>query len=121
MIEAEASLQSNPNDVTTFLGKINDARSQFTGLSALPVDSVPASFDGKVDLLFRERAFDLWLTAHRLGDLRRLIRQYGRAADSVFPHGPFFKGGDYGTDVNFPVPQDETNNPKFKGCLDRNA
>jgi hypothetical protein len=74
-----------------------------------------------VDNLFGERARWLWLTAHRLSDLRRLIRQYGRATESVFPTGPYFKQGlVYATDVNFPVPIDEQNNPKFQQCLDRN-
>ena len=73
-------------------------------------------------MLFRERAYWLWLTAHRLGDLRRLIRQYGFAADSVFPSGPYFKSQvpTYGSDVNFPVPVDEENNPNFTQCIDRN-
>src|SRR5437773_760711 len=43
---------------------------------------------GAVNLLFNERARWLWLTAHRLGDLRRLIRQYGRLPNTVFPTGP---------------------------------
>jgi hypothetical protein len=71
--------------------------------------------------LFRERAFWLYLTAHRLGDLRRLVRQYNRNPESVFPTGAFFKGNTYGPDVNFPVPDVEKNNPNFHGCLDRNA
>jgi hypothetical protein len=37
----------------------------------------------------------------------------------VFPAGNYFKGGLYGTDVNFPVPFDEQNNPNFQQCLDR--
>jgi tetratricopeptide (TPR) repeat protein len=120
LIEAEAALQAG--DITLFLQKLNAARGQFPGLAALPSDSVPATFDGRVNLLFRERAFALWLTAHRLGDLRRLIRQYGRNAESVFPTGTWFKDGtSYGTDVNLPVPKVEENNPKFTGCLDRNA
>ena len=61
----------------------------------------------------------------RLGDMRRLVRQYGRDASTVFPAGPFFKGGFYGGDVNFPVPQAEQNNPEFQkaggACTDRNA
>jgi hypothetical protein len=56
-----------------------------------------------------------------LGDLRRLIRQYGRDAESVFPTGAYFKGGVYGTDVNFPIPFEEKNNPSFTGCIDRKA
>jgi hypothetical protein len=61
------------------------------------------------------------VAGQRLGDLRRLIRQYGRTQDKVFPGGTFFKGGTYGADVNFPVHVDETNNPQFTGCADRNA
>jgi len=77
---------------------------------------------GAVNLLFAERARWLWLTGHRLSDLRRLVRQYGRLADAVFPTGPYFKiqFPTYGTDVNFPVPVDELNNPNFTQCIDRN-
>ena len=60
-------------------------------------------------------------TAHRLGDMRRLVRQYGRAQNTVFPTGEYHKGGEYGSDVNFPVSSDERNNPKFTGCIDRSA
>lgn len=85
-----------------------------------PVDAVAAG--STVDLLFNERARWLWLTAHRLSDLRRLIRQYGRPANTVFPTGPYFKVQfpQYGTDVNFPIPIDEKNNPNFAQCIDRN-
>jgi hypothetical protein len=68
----------------------------------------------QVDQLFKERAYWLFLTGHRLGDLRRLIRQYGRNSESVFPTGNYHKGGTYGTDVNSPVPQAEENNPNFQ-------
>jgi len=57
----------------------------------------------------------------RLGDMRRLIRQYGRTQDKVFPVGPYHKGDVYGTDVNLPVTDTEATNPLFKGCKDRNA
>jgi hypothetical protein len=88
--------------------------------SLTPVSATSAG--GTVNLLFNERARWLWLTAHRLSDLRRLIRQYGRAANSVFPTGPYFKVQfpQYGTDVNFPIPIDEQNNPNFAQCIDRN-
>ena len=118
LIEAEAAMQAGSGD---FMTKLNDARAQFDGLSPLTAGDIPADAAGKTDLLVRERAFDLWLTAHRLGDLRRLIRQYGRDSESVFPTGVWFKGGTYGSDVNLPVPQEEENNPNFHGCLDRNA
>jgi hypothetical protein len=75
-----------------------------------------------VDMLFKERAYWLWLTGHRLGDMRRLIRQYGRTAATVFPVGTLaLRPSDtYGTDVNFIVPFPERNNPQFTGCLNRN-
>jgi hypothetical protein len=60
-------------------------------------------------------------TAHRLGDMRRLVCQYGRAQNTVFPTGRDHKGGEYGSDVNFAVSSDERNNPKFTGCIDRSA
>ena len=61
---------------------------------------------------------------NRVGDLRRLIRQHGRAPESVFPTGAWHKGGNYGTDVTIPVPQAEENNPNVpigKTCIDRVA
>ncbi len=115
LIEAEAALQAG--DIPTFLTKLNDLRASI-GMS--PV-SDPGTDAGRVDLLFKERAYWLWQTAHRLGDLRRLIRQYGRNSENVFPTGNYFKGGTYGPDVNFPIPLDEQNNPNFESCLNRDA
>ena len=54
-------------------------------------------------------------------DLRRLVRQYNRAQENVFPNGNFFKTGKYGTEVAFPVPDAERTNPNFHGCIDRKA
>jgi hypothetical protein len=87
----------------------------------------PTSSAAAVDLLFAERARWLWLTAHRLNDMRRLVRApairggYGRGVNTVFPNGPYFKNGlTYGSDVNLPVPITEQNNPNFVQCIDRN-
>ena len=64
--------------------------------------------------MFRERAFWFYLTAHRLGDLRRMVRQYGLDAESVFPTGAYHKQGlTRGTQVTFVIPQPEENNPEF--------
>ncbi len=128
LIEAEAALAAN--DDATFLAMLNAARAAsptyalapaLAPTGPAPIVAVPATTAAKVDLLFQERAINLFLTSHRLGDLRRLIRQYGRDAESVFPTGAYFKGGVYGPDVNFPIPFEEKNNPNFKGCLDRKA
>jgi starch-binding outer membrane protein, SusD/RagB family len=125
LIKAEAALNADHSGAT-WLPLINDMRltpgkygANISAMSALTIP-VGATFQDIVRLHFRERAMWLFATAHRLGDMRRMIRQYGFAADKVFPVGVHFKGGDYGTDVNLPVPQSERNNPLFKGCLDRN-
>ncbi|HSH45161.1 MAG TPA: hypothetical protein VK966_04865 [Longimicrobiales bacterium] len=119
LIEAEAALQNG--DIPGMLANLNAARAQ-DGVDALTLLDIPADFDSQVDLLFRERGFSLWLTAHRLGDLRRMIRQYGRDSEDVFPSGNYFRAGaEYGTDVNFPIYVDENNNPEFTGCLNRDA
>ena len=115
-IEAEALLRAGDN--AGFLAKLNALRAGVTGLAPL-ADAGSAA--ARQDQLFRERAYWLFSTGHRLGDLRRLIRQYGRSQATLFPVGPFAEGGTYGTDVNLPVPQAERNNPNFQGCLDRNA
>ena len=139
LIEAENALRNS--DLTTFLAKLNAARASAptytadadpTGIpedspSPLTVADIPATTTGQQDLLFRERALTFYLTSHRLGDLRRLVWQYGRNAETVFPTGPYQPtnpskaGTDYGTEVNFPVPREETNNPNFKRCTNLSA
>lgn len=111
MIEAEAALAKG--DVTTYLAKLNDARTTVAGLAPL---TDPGSTVARQNLLFRERAFWFWGTAHRLGDLRRLVKDYGRGAETVYPTGPYFKGGAFGTDLVLIPAQAEKNNPDFKGC-----
>ncbi len=113
MIQAEAALQVN--DVAGWLGFLNLARSQ-GGVAGLAPLTDPGSADARVNLTFRERAFWLFGTGHRFGDLRRLVRQYGRPQDQVFPTGTYPKGGAYGTAVAFPLPIEERNNPNYKGC-----
>lgn len=122
LIEAEAALKANPNDTTTsgsgWLGILNALRASAI-MPSLPPLADPGSYDARVNVLFRERALWLYATGHRHGDLRRLVRQYGRSSDSVFPTGPYKNGQSYGTDVTFVPDQNELNNPNFRGCLDR--
>ena len=145
LIEAEAALKAG--DPVTWLATLNALRAQTAGIPTVypagfpPVSGTagspflpltplvdPVTADARVDLMFRERAFWLYLSSHRLGDLRRLVRQYGRTADAVFPGGGGAtyiingnnKGGVFGNEVNLPVPFDETNNPQFTACIDRN-
>lgn len=142
LINAEAALLRG--DTTGYLGLLNALRAsppsyilagvQWTQAPGNPPSPIapmgplatPTSGTAAVDVLFNERARWLWGTGHRLNDMRRLVRAttvrggYGRAVNSVFPNGPYFKNGlIYGSDVNFPIPLDEQNNPGVQGCLDR--
>jgi hypothetical protein len=122
LIEAEAALQAG--DVSGMTTILNDLRANAIS-PALGNLAVPGSSDEAVDLLFSERAFWLFATGHRLGDMRRLVRPaptgYGRPVNSVFPNGAYHKGGTYGSDVNLPIPIEEQNNPNARtGCIDRN-
>ena len=118
------------------LTKLNDARAnastysdQFTGpipntLAPLTLADLGTTTGSQRQVLFQERALTLYLTSHRVGDLRRLISQYKLNAESVFPTGIYVKsGGVYGTAVNLPIPNEEGNNPSFlpAACINRSA
>lgn len=121
LIEAEAQLQAD--DLPGMTATLNGIRQAFPDLGLADL-AEPATQAEGVDLLFAERAFWMFATGHRLGDMRRLVRPlplgYGRPVDSVFPTGIYIKGGAYGGDVNLPIPIEERNNPNSAGCLDRN-
>ncbi len=143
LIEAEAAMQRG--DGVTMMAKINELRAQAPALLKLlypeqqqvfPAPTAgaptlldlvdPVTADARRDLLFRERAFWMYATGHRQGDLRRLIRNYGLAQTAVFPSGPYFRaaGTNYGTDVAYPVRfTEETNNPLFvrSACVTSSA
>ncbi len=133
LIEAEAALQTGVGD-GRWLSVLNHLR-QTAWTSIVPATGGPlpdladpgpddAGTDAlRVDLLFRERAFWLYLTAHRQGDLRRLIRQYRRAPDMVYPTGSYLGGnGSYGEEIVVPVPAKERElNSKYTGCINRSA
>ncbi len=134
LVEAEAAL--NAGQVGTWAGDLNalradsaDTKVVFQGL--LSSDSTTAASSAtQIDVMFRERAFWLFGTGTRLGDLRRLIRQYGRDQSTVFPTGPYPNAANpflpsalpnYGTDVDLTLPTPagglSTPNPNYKGCL----
>ena len=138
LIEAEAALQAG--DPVTMMARLNTLRANVATIlprlypnqkQVFPDPSVgspslapltdpgiglatPAEqFEARRALLFTERALWLYNTGHRLGDLRRLVRQYGFTTSQVFPSGPHFRGGNYGPDVSYPVPFNEQNNTKY--------
>jgi hypothetical protein len=119
LIQAEAALQAGEASWLTILNQLR----QTAITPALPDTTDPTDPAARVNLLFRERAFWLYLTGHRLGDMRRLVRQYGRTQETVFPVGAY-PGGSfvYGGHVNAPIPAAErVGNPRFTGCLSRGA
>jgi len=123
LIEAEAKL--NANDIAGMMTILNALRAAPPALgklkpAAMPALATPASADAATTLFFREKAFWTFGRGQRLNDLRRLMRQYKRTEDQVFPTGSYFKGGTYGHSIQLPVPNAERTNPLFTGCLDRN-
>lgn len=147
LLEAEAFLRAG--DVANWLAKLNYMRANFnifkqpsnpctasgtqvTGCPAIPLGGTllpplvdPGTQAAREDLMFRERAFWLFMTGHRLADMRRLVRPvseggYGRDENTVYPNGPYVKGGTFGNDKMLIIPQAEENNPEFTGCIDRN-
>ncbi len=108
LISAERDLHDG--NIASWATKLNTLRTTSgLGLAPLPADSTTgASSAMQREVHFRERAFWLWLTGSRLGDLRRLLSQYHV---NDFPDAT-------GSDIRFPVPLQEDNNPKFHGCLD---
>lgn len=127
LIEAEARLKADDYVGMTVILNALRATPPTVGGSLTPSGlaplTPPLTRAAAVELLFRERAFWTFSRGQRLGDLRRLIRFYDRTEDNTFPTGPHFRGGEYGDDVNFPVPQEEeSGNPEnFKACQDRKA
>jgi hypothetical protein len=135
LIEAEAALATG--DVAGWLGMLNALRADVGNLMAAQIDDYsswvaspslapladPGTTDSRVDLHFQERAFWLWGTGHRVGDLRRLINQYGRTEAQIYPSGAYHKGGDHGNHVAFPVDFDEVNNALYDlgTCVVTNA
>jgi len=125
LIQAEAKL--NASDIAGMTAILNALRAApptqgiFKPSGTLAPLTAPLTQDAAVSLYFREKAFWTFGRGQRLGDLRRLVRQYGRSQDKAYPSGTFFKNGSYGTRVAFPVPDRDKANQQFTGCIDTNA
>lgn len=148
LIEAEAQLPAHGGGGTAWLDALNALRTDGTfttqqdpndptvtdtlwhpgtgGKGGLAPLADPGTPKGQVDLLFRERAFWMFATAHWVGDLRRLIRQYGRVANQVYPTGPYplnrSDAAFYGAGVVVqPGPAERAHNPNYHGCVNLGA
>jgi hypothetical protein len=122
LIKAEAALASG--QVGPWANALNSLRAVAISpaMDSLPADSTSnATSQVQLAVMFRERAFWLFATGHRHGDLRRLVRRYQVPTDSVFPTGSYQGGPQaYGTSVVYPV-AGESANPYFHGCIDTSA
>lgn len=117
LIEAEAAFASGAT--ANFLTALQAAR---TSLGDTRTVTDPGTDSARAALLFKERAYSLWLTAHRLGDMRRELKYYSQyfgTAANVFPVGDYSGGSTYGTDVNLPIPIQEQNNPNYTGSCNK--
>ena len=123
LIEAEAALHDH--DAATWASILNTLRATAgtTAIPALSADSTTTASDSlRINVMFRERAFWMFGTGHRQGDMRRLIRQYQRAPANVYPVGAESIYNLYIPTPVLEIPQAEAdNNPKFHGCLNHNA
>jgi len=118
LIRAEAALHAAPG-TSAVIDTLNAIRADAANNGGFTLIALadPGTDTARTSLLFRERAFWLFATGHRLGDLRRLSRApYNRPVASVYPVGPYPKGTVYGSNTELPVPFDERNNPNFTGC-----
>jgi hypothetical protein len=128
LIEAEALLQAG--NTAGWLAAINTLRTNTalyppiqTGFTRGPnltaIADTFANNTSRMKTHFRERAFWMFSTGHRLGDMRRMVRQYAFPADSIYPRGAYYKGGAFGTALMLPVPFEEVNNPNFTQCTNQ--
>ena len=107
LIRAEAQLAAGN---AAWLTTLNNLRAT-AGLGAL---TDPGTNADRVRMIFQERAFWLYLTGHRQGDLRRMVRNYGFTQAQVWPTGTnLIRATPYGQDVAFPLPFNEENNPNY--------
>jgi hypothetical protein len=118
LASSEAALASG--DTTTWAAILKSLRASAAPSPVPPIASdstMEGSADLRLDALFHERAFWLFGTGHRQGDMLRLMRQYGRAAEATFPTGEYSpaSGLDYGPDVVF-SPSGEDVNTSYGGC-----
>jgi hypothetical protein len=117
LYEAEALNRTNNfAGALTILNALRTAPQGYTRtIAAMTPLTDPGTADARRDLIFREKAFWLFGTGHRYGDMRRMMRQYGMTANQVFPSGNTWqinRAPGYGNDIVFRIPTAETFNPK---------
>lgn len=115
----EAEALNRTGNFAAALAILNALRASPQGytrtIAAMPALVDPGTPEARRDLIFREKAFWLFGTGHRYGDMRRMLRQYGMTVNQVFPNGNTWqinRAPGYGSDVVFRIPTAETFNPR---------
>jgi hypothetical protein len=120
LIVAEANLAAG--QISAWSTILNSLRQNAITPSMPPLtadSTTAASPSMQLAVMFRERAFWLFATGHRLGDMRRLVRQYKLPVNSVYPTGLYHGGpSTYGSSVVYPV--SEQDDPNYHGCYNLN-
>jgi hypothetical protein len=143
LIQAEAALARNDGSWLTILNTLRATCvgtapcapiSTLTDTSLAPLAD-PGTPAARLDTLMKERAMWLYLTAHREGDLRRMVHVYNRDPNTLWPTGtisdPAFPplwsipntddGTLYGSDMMFgPDVNEQLRNPLYAGCYNTN-
>jgi hypothetical protein len=135
LVEAEVKAQANDPSYLTILNTLRTTCTDVAtcatpapagtgGVAGLAPLTDPGTKEGRIKQVFDERAYWLFLTGHRQGDLRRLVRVYGWPQNQVYPTGvyPLGETRAYGTFTNLPYPNIEAKiNPNYDGCFNRDA
>jgi hypothetical protein len=119
LLSAEAALSAGQTATwATILNNLRQNAITPSMASLTPDSTTTASSSMQLAVMFRERAFWLFATGHRMGDVRRLVRRYGLPANSVYPTGLYFGGpATYGSSVVYLVT--EQDDPNYHGCLNQ--
>lgn len=145
LIQAEASLNAGSSDWLTILTNLRNTCTSASGCAPVP-DVTPTSYpsalvdsgtaSGRLSTLMAERAYWMFATGHREGDLRRLLRPpynappYSRRDNNTYPTGSYSwpnlydlnpVSTTYGTDVvAMPARAEQQYNHLYHGCIDLN-
>jgi hypothetical protein len=138
----EAEVQLSKGEIGPWLQTLNDLRTDGTytvsgtdttwnagtgGVDSLaPLQDPGTAPNARLLLTFREKAFWLFGTGHRQGDMRRLVRQYGIPSNDIYPTGVYQAATNQQVGILFGgqvtlVPSTEGPNPNYHGCIDREA
>jgi hypothetical protein len=115
LIAAEGDIAVN-NNYPGARSIMNALRANVPGLAPV-ADSSGASPKGQMQQLLYERAFWMYVTGHRLGDWRRMLRPpYNAAPFSFVTSDVYPVGTGLQPTLEFPTPSETNSNPNYQAC-----